>query len=46
VRPDPHPFPDQPAWRLFLDTWGPRLVALLALVVLAAIVVLLLSWAL
>jgi hypothetical protein len=46
VRPEPHLPPDQPAWRAVLDTWGPRLVALLALIVLAAIVVLLLAWAL
>ena len=46
VRPAPDPLPHQPAWRSVLDAWGPRVVALLALVVLAAIVVLLLSWAL
>jgi hypothetical protein len=46
VRPAPDPLPHQPAWRPLLDTWGPRLVALIVLVVLAAIVLLLLSWAL
>jgi hypothetical protein len=46
VRSAPDPLPHQPAWRPLLDTWGPRLVALLALVVLAAIVLVLLSWAL
>jgi hypothetical protein len=46
LRPQREPHPQPASGRLSLDTWGPRLLAALALVVLAAIVVALIVWAL